>query len=1321
MASRTTSWPHENGGKERNEQTPSRGMVSMPRELSHTPTIAGLSPTVQTPFIQKCYVHRGSMDNQNEQYQQQQQQQQPLELMTVTFEEEGLQLTTTSLLGKGGFGRVYAARSNSGELYALKASAKKMTESDWSRLRKEVALMNHFAKHPNVVKFIAAGRDEERAYVVMECCASRSLHDVIAQHGLDVQEILWVGWALVDTIAFLHSKGCIHRDLKPQNLLFDFDGNLKITDFGLSSRIAEAQPRKTVAGTAMYMAPEIAEAVYKRMVSDDSQHSLQYGKEVDTWSIGVVLYVMLTRMNPYIQAMEKEGTRDMDKTQKTLALFNCVAGASWSWPADWTGDEELCEIVNRTMHREPSKRATLQEILQHPVWSRRPLSCPLSLLHKLNLLERSLQGGRYGSTRRSLSRVADNLPLPNAKKTVDDVLTEGLRRVALTEQRARAQLVLEHHETLHVIVELLKLLRAEVDCRKSIKEDEERYRMIIKSQMLSRRQRRGGSETLVTSSSTTTTTAGGGVKGMNEAGGIRASRSRRESSVMLVAPTRDEEEDGRIVRASPDKYAVVYPGRETSTRWSLRPVISLPRELNSEIEQFKCMNHHIMTKLTSMPHGYNGFDCNVCDREILKITPETPAFRCYKCDYDLCMKCAYQGRLKDVNFVCVSCAKKFTSAAKLRSHTLQCRGPSWSPSPRRSARMDTLLWEDPEKDKAGEGRGTLLEVGGRRSLLDIRLPDEEPAAGGSSRRGGRPSGRSSTSGRASSGGRISVGDRHVPSPEDVGAMVVKHRDAMFPEMPEWPASRRSTVERGSGSRRGGGAEEEEEGNGKATYGGRNNDKNNNNNKSSDNGASFSFELPPEIRLSRQKKEERVQPRNSAELKDIIEVDTPPMKKGRSERQQERGVSASPYRYNEKGNIVGIAAQHRAAREASLQQQPPPTGHNVIMIRADAAVQPQEMQKQPRVPRSASSSRPVTTASSTITSNTTTTTTTTKIVQQPMMPVTRTVTSTAPLQQQPQQQQQQQQQQPMPQQTRQPSASGMTMRGGPPLPRKGPGMPQNTPRPVPPPANFPVPRQPSRPLPQPGGVGGAGGGILASAGCGSSNAFLALPREEQNRQRFVDEFLSGGWIRFYSFTNEETVVMYYCVQPGRYGAVFPTEAGVGTAVVDVHSKLVLYVPCMNNESTNRSQPHPHVQTFYDEDVRLLGITEAQRYLGGVLDSIMGFVKEIARLRAEGLTPAAVHAAYIHQRERSSVPTDTKFVYVRKVFPDPSGSFTLFRLSNLRSQVVCNALMDIRWQSDRRHNVGQKYYVLADGTAEPFVVDHTGILAQVEAVLSNSFRR
>ncbi|CAJ1037078.1 Protein kinase domain/Protein tyrosine kinase/Kinase-like, putative [Leishmania lindenbergi] len=1246
-------------------RTPPRsGAISMPRDLSQTPAISRLGSTVKTPHIQKCVVDQTEDDDH------------PLEHMTVYFEEEDLRLVTTGLLGKGGFGKVFDAVSNSGDAYALKVSSKRMSENDWKRLKEEVTLMSHFSRHPNIVKFYAAGKDEDRAYVVMERCAGKSLHDIIASRSLDVPEILWIGWALISTISYIHSKGCIHRDLKPQNLLFDTEGNLKITDFGLSSRISEAHPRKTVAGTAMYMAPEMAVEVYKRMTQNSDAPSLSYGKEVDTWSIGVVLYVLLTRMNPYLEAMEQKGMHQLNKGHKSLALFNAVAGAAWSWPREWKGDPQLCRLVERVLHREASRRATLMEVLEDSVWNRRPLSCPLSLLQKLNLLEPSPSGAL------PLNNLAENLQF-RPKRTTEAMLREGLERVEATEQRGRAQVELEHYETYNVLWSLLTLARAEVDTRADILQSEEVQRGKLRNQFLTRQSTRdrGGSVSLVSEVADCETTT------------PRASRSVRRS-VSLT-----EEERGRIVRSSPVQYAVVYPGRDTATRWNLRAVVSLPRDMTDEIErEFKCMNGHLMTKLTSMPHGYNGFDCNVCDRGILKITGESPAFRCYKCDYDVCMKCAYSGKFKDVSFVCVTCAKRFTSTAKLQGHSLRCRGPSESPSPRRSSRMNTMLWDEPK----------------RPSLLEVQLPEasqSESKLHASRCRSGRR-----TYNRTSTGGRISIGDPNVHSVVDFDAMVAEHREADFPDVSACASATGREISQQrklAGNRRG--------------------------RPSTMSSGSLSLDLPPQVQVPSKGSRAPVQPRSSAELRDIMEEVE--QQKQAMRRDPLLYGPATPPQYNSNGEIIGIAARRRAE---SVEM----TRAEVITIRAEVANRPHELQRQPRVPRSASSSRLENAPQSLHKRRR-------EEWQQPVhapspsgavnrVAVEEHVAKHAVLPPQ------------VPrgkgQQPRAPSVSGHTAQGGPPLPRRGPAAPSpaatlkthlsafQIPAAIPP-KNFTSIRQSSYSMTntmaatygasttEPADRAGAANAALGYGAASTrshalsrpNGAFLALPREEHSRRQFLDDFLSGGWVRFYSFTNEDTVVMYYSLQPGRYGAMFPTEAGVGTAVLDVYAKLVLYVPCMNNESTNRSQPHPHVQTFYDEEARILSLTEAQRYLGGVLRCITGFVDEFSRLKSEGLTPAAVHAAYIHHRSMSHVPRDTKFVYIRKVFPDPSGSFTLFRLSNLRSQVVCNAMVDIRWQSDRRHNVGQKYYINADGTAEPFLVDQTGILSQLETVLNNNFRR
>lgn len=248
--------------------------------------------------------------------------------------------------------------------------------------------------------------------------------------------------------------------------------------------------------------------------------------------------------------------------------------------------------------------------------------------------------------------------------------------------------------------------------------------------------------------------------------------------------------------------------------------------------------------------------------------------------------------------------------------------------------------------------------------------------------------------------------------------------------------------------------------------------------------------------------------------------------------------------------------------------------------------------------------------------------------------------------------------------------------------------------------------------------------VGAIGASLASGYLALPQSDSARSRFLDEFLGGAWVRQYAFATNDVALLYYCLQPGRFGAFFQNENGsMATLVIDVHSKLVLHVPTLRNDAhVTQGDTNPHVQTAYQEDVKLTTIAEAQRTMGPVVNGIVIYVNEMNRLRSEGLPPAYVPAAYIHRPEMGSVPRDTKFVYLRKVFPDPDNTFTLFRLSSMRSQVICpTTTMDIRWQSDRSNHIGLRYYVYTNGEATPFSTDHTGLLARLDHVLNTTYRR
>lgn len=1231
--------------------TPSKSNVSV-RGASETPVIQRLGSTAPTLHLQKCRQYddpKSALEDQ----------------LTVLFEEDYLIVTTNCLLGKGGFGKVYAATTNNGDTCALKVSSKPMSENDWKRLNEEVTLMSHFSKHRNIVKYYGAGRDDNHAYVLMEQCVPKSLHDVIGYRQLEVSEILWIGWSLVNTIAYIHSKGCIHRDLKPQNMLFDKQGTLKITDFGLSSRISETQTRKTVAGTAMYMAPEMAREVYCRMTDSSRNHSsLSYGQEVDTWSIGVVLYVLLTRMNPYVDAMERNNVQNLGKSQKQLVLFNAVSQAMWRWPSGWEkSDAQLCGLVDKMLNPNSSERASLQDVLNDPVWDRRPLSCPLSLMQKLDLVVEDPTTAYSLRTDAMLQNQNTNT-IENTKKSTEDVIREGILVVESTERRSRRRIILEYHEVFHLIINMVHLISLESGDRLNIEGNEQHQRSYVKSQMLLNRssihsnRKREGSVSLISDNSSNS------INGVPDAAApfqpLLALMGSRHSSVSIASS------DSSLVQTENDRFAIMYPGRESSTRWNLRSMVSLPRDIVSAVDlEYKCMNHHAMTKLTSMPHNYQGFDCNVCNDAILKISSQSPAFRCFRCDYDVCQACALSGRVNDVTFVCPTCNKRFVSSAKLQAHSLRCRGPSETPSPRRSSRLNTMLWDS----SSSQG-----------SLLDPQLPLTKGSP--SSRKAGRQ-----TYARTSAGGRISIGaPLDVDAGQPIDLLVMPHREVAMDSSYSVDKSRR-------GSRR------------RSRSVSSSSDSQRSNSVKRRRLSDSVIHTPPQGKSA------------GSESLQISKVTTADM--GRSDRNppvDSDTAKTAPLKLNEHGAIIGIAARRRA------ESMDP----GKITIDARAADRPVDVVKQPPI-RNAEGKRAVAAAPT----GTTPTAASSKWTAGVNAPRQRSC-----------------------------SVSGHTAQGGPPLPRSlgqgsGPAAahrgilrPAAIPSIAIPPTHhfasvrqsrFSMPNQAQQQQQQYHTPNTQSSSSLMNTATaqrhalpssapqqqqrqqeGANTSYLALPRSDSNRLHFLHDFLSGGWVRFYAYGNDDRVVLFYCVQPGRYGAMFPTEEGVGAAVLDIHSKMVLYVPTMNDENSSRNQPHPHVQTFFDEEVRILTLTEAQRYIAPILSSLTSFVEEVNSMKAEGLTPAAVHAAYCHQAHEVAVPRDTKFVYVRKVYPDPSGAATLFRLSNLRSQIVCSAMLDVRWQSDRQHNVGQKYYVYPDGTTEPFSVDYTGVLHQMEMVLANHYR-
>jgi hypothetical protein len=186
-------------------------------------------------------------------------------------------------IGQGGFGEVYYAVSDAGKEVALKLIRRNLD----IELRGVTQCLN--LKHPNLVALFDVRQDEhEETWVVMEYVSGQSLQEVLAANpkGLPVDQVMHWMQGIAAGVAYLHDHGIVHRDLKPGNIFCE-DGIVKIGDYGLSKFISCSQRSGHTGsvGTVHYMAPEVANG--------------RYGKEVDIYALGIVLYEMITGHVPF--------------------------------------------------------------------------------------------------------------------------------------------------------------------------------------------------------------------------------------------------------------------------------------------------------------------------------------------------------------------------------------------------------------------------------------------------------------------------------------------------------------------------------------------------------------------------------------------------------------------------------------------------------------------------------------------------------------------------------------------------------------------------------------------------------------------------------------------------------------------------------------------------------------------------------------------------------------------------------------------------------------------------------------------------------------
>ncbi|XAR66582.1 Non-specific serine/threonine protein kinase [Bertholletia excelsa] len=247
------------------------------------------------------------------------------------------------LLGHGTFAKVYHARNiKTGESVAIKVIDKEKILKGGliAHIKREISILRR-VRHPNIVQLFEVMATKAKIFFVMEYVKGGELFNKVAKGRLKEEAARRYFQQLVSAVGFCHARGVYHRDLKPENLLLDENGDLKVSDFGLSAVSDQMQQDglfHTFCGTPAYVAPE----VLARKGYDAAK--------VDIWSCGVILFVLMAGYLPF-------------HDQNVMAMYKKIYRGEFRCPR-WFSSE-LVKLLARLLDTNPVTRITIPEIMNN--------------------------------------------------------------------------------------------------------------------------------------------------------------------------------------------------------------------------------------------------------------------------------------------------------------------------------------------------------------------------------------------------------------------------------------------------------------------------------------------------------------------------------------------------------------------------------------------------------------------------------------------------------------------------------------------------------------------------------------------------------------------------------------------------------------------------------------------------------------------------------------------------------------------------------------------------------------------------------------------
>mmetsp|Transcript_314 Transcript_314/g.342 ORF Transcript_314/g.342 Transcript_314/m.342 type:complete len:441 (-) Transcript_314:111-1433(-) len=246
------------------------------------------------------------------------------------------------VIGRGSFGKVMQVKHKAtGKIYAMKVMRKDaiIQKNQVTHTKDEKSILQKI-KHPFIVNLHFAFQTEDKLYMILDYVNGGELFFHLKKEGkFNVERVKLYAAEIGSAIHHLHTQGIVYRDLKPENILIDKGGHIVITDFGLSKEIpkGDQQGTHTFCGTPEYLAPEVL-------------RGRGHGHAVDWWSLGTLIYEMLTGLPPFY-------------SKNINVMYQKILNGQLTFPSYI--DETCRDLLEGLLTRDPEKRYDGQDLMEH--------------------------------------------------------------------------------------------------------------------------------------------------------------------------------------------------------------------------------------------------------------------------------------------------------------------------------------------------------------------------------------------------------------------------------------------------------------------------------------------------------------------------------------------------------------------------------------------------------------------------------------------------------------------------------------------------------------------------------------------------------------------------------------------------------------------------------------------------------------------------------------------------------------------------------------------------------------------------------------------